>query len=319
MNKKILSYYIICFVITNVFSQGAATKPRIIVFPSKPWMNEHNYITKKDNQGKITTEYDYQRAVETDKQLNSVLIAIEGIMKDRGFPVGNLSQNLSSLGEQNALNNMDQDQFGNGFAESPRDILLKSVKPDIVLEVDWTVIPNGPERSVNFTLAAYDAATNLPVATASGVGPKLNTNDITTLLYDAVNDKIDPFNSRLQTHFDDMFANGRNISLSIKVWANSPKKLNDEINEEGDMLSDDIKKWVVQNTVKGRFNLASSSQNFMEFKEVRIPVFDESGVAFDAAGFATKLRKYIYKTYKLQCESGARGVGIAEVSIGSKR
>ena len=63
----------------------------------------------------------------------------------------------------------------------------------------------------------------------------------------------------------------------------------------------------------------SNAPNFMAFTGVRIPVLDSEGGAMDADAFAGNLRKYLRKTYQLKCESEARGLGKAEVTIGDKR
>jgi hypothetical protein len=307
----------ILIVLTSVFSQ--AKKPSIMVFPATVWMNDKGYFKELDNQGSKIKVYDYQRALDENKELYSVINKIQGLMNERGFPLSDFAATLKKTTEQNALDNMDQNQQGGGIAESPRDKLLKTAKPDIVLEISWYVNSKGPNKSITFDLKGIDAGTSEAFATAGGTGQQSFSAEVPALLEEAVLAYLDNFNSQLQTHFDDMFANGREISLNIKVWDNSPKKLNDEINDEGDLLKDDLKKWVTQNTVKGRFTLAQSSPNFMSFTQVRIPLYDADGVAFDADAFATSLRKYIRKTYKIQSEAGAFGLGTAEVVIGGKR
>jgi len=301
------------------FVLSQAAKPRIMVFPANVWMTGKGYVTTMDNQGQKIQVYDYQKALDSDKELYSVINTIQKMMNDRGFPLEDLAAKLKDIADQNALNNMDQNQDGGGIAESPRDKLLKVAKPDIILEITWTVNSSGPKKSITFELKGLDAGTNKNIASAGGPGAQSFSAEISSLLEEAVLAHIDMFNTQLMTHFEDMFANGREISLDVKVWDTSPKKLNDEINNDGDLLKDDIKKWVKDNTVKGRNTLSNSTPNMMSFTQVRIPLYDEEGAAFDADAFATKFRKYLRKTYQLQCESGAIGLGKAEVVIGGKR
>lgn len=321
MNLKLKLYFLSVLLIgfvVNVKSQAA--KPRIMVFPANVWMTDKQYVLNINNQGSLVQVMDYQKAMNNDKDLYSVINKIGAIMKDRGFPLEDLSASLKQLSDQGALNNMDQNSSGSGIAESPRDKLLKVAKPDIILEVNWTVNTSGLKKSVTFDLKAIDAATNKQVASAGGTGESLSISAaLPVMLETAVIAYLDNFNVQLLSHFSDMFENGREISLDIKVWDSSPKKLNDEINQDGDQLKDDLKKWVKDNTVKGRFTLSNSSPNFLKFTQVRIPMYDESGSAYDADAFATKLRKYLRKTYQLQSESGAIGLGLAEVIIGGKR
>lgn len=316
--KQIIIGAIALILANSVFSQ--AKKPSLMIFPATTWMNAKGYYTWVDDQGTKKQIWDYQRAFDTNKELKAVITAIEGLMVSRGFPIENLGSAMQSNAEQAALNNVDINKTGGGIAESPRDKFLKTAKPDIIIEIDWTVYREGGNNSINLVLVGKEAGTNKTIATSPpGTSQPSLSGDLTKLINEAILDKIDNFNAQLQARFDDMFANGKEISLNIKVWDNSPKKLNDEINDDGDLLKDDLKKWVAQNTVKGRFTLSQSSPNFMSFTQVRIPLFDADGVAFDADAFATNLRKYIRKTYKIPSESNAIGLGFAEVVIGGTR
>ena len=170
--------------------------------------------------------------------------------------------------------------------------------------------------------ALFRAGTNWVALTEAGMGSKgivASNAALAVLLQEAVLSHITGFQDQLMASFSDMFENGREISLNIRVWDNSPKKLNDEINADGDELKDDIKNWVKKNTVKGRFNLMNTSPNFMAFTGVRIPVLDSEGGAMDADAFAGNLRKYLRKTYQLKSDSKGTGLGKAEVTIGDKR
>jgi hypothetical protein len=271
-----------------------ATKPRIMVFPAENWMRENKFYTMVSNQGKEDYVWDFKKALIENKELYSVINKIGMMFAERNFPLEDLNQKLNDLKEQDALNQVDQSASGAGVAESMRDKLLKVAKPDM------------------------DAGTNKQVAAASGTGNPSFSLELPVLLQEAVLSHITGFQDQLMASFTDMFENGREISLDIRVWDNSPKKLNDEINEDGDELKDDIKNWVKKNTVKGRFNLMNASPNFMAFTGVRIPVVDSEGSAMDADAFSASLRKYLRKTYQLKCESGARGLGKAEVTIGDK-
>ena len=317
MSKKLLLAICGFLMISNLaFSQ--AKKPGIMVFPANVWMTGKGYVMTLDNQGTKEEVMDYQKALNNDKELYSVINKIGALMKDRGFPLEDLASTLKTLKDNNALDNMATNTEGGGIAESPRDKLLKSARPDIVLEVTWQINTTGPKKSVTFDLKALDAGTNKQVASAGGTGAPSFSAELPVLLEEAVLSHLDNFNNQLMSHFQDMFDNGREISLNVKVWDTSPKKLNDEINADGDELKDDLKKWVKDHTVKGRFTLASSSPNMLSFTQVRIPMYGEDNSAYDGDAFATALRKYLKKTYQLPAASSCIGLGKAEVIIGGK-
>ena len=138
------------------------------------------------------------------------------------------------------------------------------------------------------------------------------------MLETAVLSHIDNFNTQLMTYFDEMAIKGREISVEIQVFENSPKKINSEINEDGDELSDDIQKWMKANTVNGAFTLGPKTSTLMKMTGVRIPLRTEDGSAFSADDFGSKLRKYLKKTYQLPCVSYPVGTGKTVLVIGGK-
>ena len=167
-------------------------------------------------------------------------------------------------------------------------------------------------------MKAMDAGTNKPAGVASGTGNELIGASLGVMLETAVLSHIDNFNAQLMTYFDEMVNKGREISVEIQVFENSPKKMNTEINDDGDELSDDIQKWVKANTVNGASTLQTKSSTLMRFTGVRIPLRGEDGNSFNADGFGTKLRKYLRKTYQLPCASYPVGTGKTVVVIGGK-
>lgn len=311
--KKLLLYSAVMLFSGIINAQVG--KPRIMVFPARNWMIEKGFTKGPADK----PEMDYQRALDNSKELYGVINTINTLMTERGFPLESLAETLKQLADQNALDNMDENQNGEGIAVSARDKILKTARPDITLEITWTINQVGPKRSVTFDMVGLNAATAKQAAGANGTGPQSFTPELPILLKEAVLAHLDNFNSQLQTHFQDMFDNGREISLNVKVWQDSPKKLNDEINDDGDELKDAIIDWVKKNTVKGKYSLAGSSPTSMSLKQVRIPLLAEDGSSYDADQFAAALRKYLKKNFQISCESSAIGLGQGEIVLGGKR
>lgn len=187
-----------------------------------------------------------------------------------------------------------------------------------MLYVSWNVNTVGPKKSVTFSLKAVDAGTNKPAGAASGTGNELIGAPLTVMLETAVLSHIDNFNNQLMTYFDEMVAKGREITLEIQVFENSPKKINSEINDDGDELSDDLIKWMKANTVNGAFSVQTKSPTLMKFTGVRIPLRGEDGAAFSNDDFGSKLRKYMKKTHQVPCSSYPVGTGKTVLVIGGK-
>ena len=91
--------------------------------------------------------------------------------------------------------------------------------------------------------------------------------------------------------FDDMFTNGREIMLTIKIWDSWENDLETEF--DGEELTDIIDDWMAKNTVSGRYNMTDATENVIRFEQVRIPIYDDRERAIDARGFAKDLRKFL--------------------------
>lgn len=301
---------------TLTFSQ-AVNKPSIMVFPDDVWMNSNGYMKEVDNQGVKIMVPDYSKAL-LNVELGQVITNVEKLMLERGYPLENLSQTLKSIQDASAIKNMETSQDGNSIEQGDKDLLLNTARPHLILYVSWSVESKGPKKAITFSLKAVDSGSNKPAGAASGTGNELIGASLPVMLETAVLSHIDNFNGQLMTYFNEMFAKGREITVEIQVYENSPKKLNSEINEDGDELSDDIKKWFKSNTVSGAFNLGPKTSTLMQLTSVRIPLRDEEGAAFSADDFGTKLRKYMKKTHQLVCSAYPVGTGKVVLVIGGK-
>ena len=302
--------------ITSAYSQ-AVNKPSIMVFPDDVWMNSNGFLKEVDNQGVKVMVPDFTKAL-LNVELGQVITNIEKMMLERGYPLENLSQTLKSLQDAEAIKSMETSEEGNSVQVSIKDKLLGTARPHLVLYVSWSMNTMGPKKSVTFSIKAVDAGTNKPAGAASGTGNELIGASLPVMLETAVLSHIDNFNTQLMTYFDEMAIKGREISVEIQVFENSPKKINSEINEDGDELSDDIQKWMKANTVNGAFTLQTKTSTLMKMTGVRIPLRTEDGSAFSADDFGTKLRKYLKKTYQLPCASYPVGTGKTVLVIGGK-
>ena len=317
MKKIMIVVAIVIFGATTLAFSQVVNKPSIMVFPDDVWMNSNGFLNEVDNQGVKMMVPNYTKAL-LNVELGQVITNIEKMMLDRGYPLENLSQTLKSLQDAEAIKSMETSAEGNSVQVSITDKLLNTARPHLVLYVSWNVNTIGPKKSVTFSIKAVDAGTNKPAGAASGTGNELIGATLPVMLETAVLSHIDNFNAQLQTYFDDMSVKGREITVEIQVFENSPKKMNSEINDNGDELSDDIKKWMKANTVNGAFTLGPKSSTLMKMTSVRIPLKDEEGNAFGVDDFGTKLRKYMKKTYQLNCSNYPVGTGKAVLVIGGK-
>lgn len=315
--KRLVLLMASLFVCATLFAQ--AKKPTIMVVPSDNWCVQNGYVQKFDNMGTEVTLPDYRAALQQNSDLLLAISKINEMMAERGFPLKNLESSLKTLMNQEAEDAMLTNKEGGGVAESPIDKLKKVAKADIWMQLTYTVNQVGPKRSLTFNLQGLDAYTDKQIAGASGTSEPSFTSELAILIEQAVLMHIDNFNAQLQSHFDDIFANGREIVVRIKTWDDAGFDLEEEF--DGDELGMIIEDWMSDNTVHGRFNTTDATENMMLFEQVRIPLeMEEDGKVrqVDARRWMNGLRKYLKSEYDIESKLMMQGLGQAQLVIGAK-
>ncbi len=314
INFKYLVVSLFALVAVESFAQ--AKKPLIMVVPSDNWCITNGFFIEFDNQGSKIKICDYKRAVQENTELTLVMNKLGELMAARGFQLKSLEQTLKSIESEAAENSMATSKTGAGISESPVDKLKSVAKADIWMQINWKINSFGPKKSVTFDLAGFDAYTDKNVAGASGTGNDLIGAPLPVMLETAVLSHLDNFNGLLQKHFEDMFENGREVTMRIKKFDSFEGDLESEY--EGEELGSIIEKWVSDNTVKGRFSTTESSENKMFFEQVRIALMDANGKAQDTRGWAKGLQKFLKEKYQITAKLTMKGLGQAAIVIGEK-
>lgn len=299
--------------------EGQAKKPTIMVVPADVWCSENGYMTTYDNQGDEVSVPDYEKAVQNDMDLVNAITKIGELMAERGLPLKDLASTVRSIRQSSAEDEMTVSRSsGSSLAESPLDKLLNRAKADILVELAWKINTVGPKQSVTYTLRGIDAYTNKQVAAAQGTGAPSFSAEIPVLIEEATLEKMDGFIAQLQAHFDDLLANGREVSVNIRVFDNgSGMSLEDEY--DGYELIDIIDDWMAQNTVQHRYSLTDATENTMRFEQVRIPLYRENGMPMDTRRFVTELRRYLSKEpFNITSKVLTKGLGRADLVLGEK-
>ena len=302
-------------VVLSMMAFSQAKKPTLMVVPSDLYCNQHGYTQTFNNQGTTEVVPDYKRALQNDPQLLTGITVIGQMMADRGFPLKLMEQELKNLNQESAEDALLTSKSGSDVAESPVDRLKKTSKSDIILQVTWLVNRTGPKYSLTFNLQGIDAYTNKQIAACQGTGDPTFSAELPVLIEESIANHLETFTTQLQNHFDDMFENGREITLRVKKWDDSEFDLESEF--EGTELSDIIEDWVSANTVKGRFNTTDATENFMYFEQVRIPLFDDNQRAMDARRWTRGLVNKL-KTLGVPAKLMMKGLGQATIVIGGK-
>ena len=318
--KKLFLVSICLMSALMAFSQ--AKKPTIMVVPSDAWCNSKGYMKAISNgEGSVKNIPDYEAALQSDMDLKLAIAKINDLMMERGFPAKDLESQIKLIAQQNAEQNLVTSKQGNEMAESPIDQLLRVAKADIILELTWNIKEQGPKRTLTYILEGKDSYTGKSIGGSNGASQPSFSADVSVLLEEAVVANIDNFNNRLQQYFDDMFANGREVSIEIRVFADNEAgiDLESEFGEDGTELAEIIDDWMSENTVEGRFSKLGSSENYVAYEQVRIPLYNAKGKAMDTEAFGRELRNYLRKApYNVPVKLMNRGLGKCILVLGEK-
>lgn len=309
----------------SVMLFGQAKKPTIMVVPSDQYCISHEYKMTFQNQGQTQTLPDYKTALQNDPDLRLVITKMGQIMADRGFPLKDLETELKNIAQENAEASMlTSSSSGSELAESPIDVLKRTAKADIIMDLDFSIKRQGPQKYIVFTLKGLDAYTAKQVSGVAGAGQPSTSATPELLLEEAVISQMDAFNAGLMTHFQDMFEKGREVKIQIKTWSSWDQNLESEFSVDGEQkeLTTIIEDWMADNCVSGRYNLSDGTEKFMKLEQVRIPMTktDAKGRerAVDTRAFVNDLKKYLSEKFQITSKLYLRGLGEAWLILGEK-
>ncbi len=323
MKKSIFTLLLVLITTSLIFSQ--AKKPKIMVVPSDQWCNQNGYITEYESQGTKIKVPDYKTALQESYELNQVISKIGELMAERGFPLVDLGATLKKIDKDNAHVAMMTNKYGASVAESPIDILNRTAKADIILKLSWKVNRTGPKKSVSFNLQGLDAYTSKQVSAASGTGEPSYSAELPVLLEEAVLSHLDNFNNGLQTHFDNLFEQGREGALVVYVWGDAPYDLESEYVFKGkaaELKTIINRYWMPRNCKNGRFSQDEASANVQKFSQVRIPLYGDDGwggqIAMDFNMFGENLAQFLDDEFAIEAKVVPIGLGQVNLYLGGK-
>ncbi len=294
-------------------------KPELMVFPSENWCINNGYFTEVTNMDYVQKVPAYREALQSNTQLKMAIAKINDLFAERQFPLEDLEQTLKNIDQERAEDHLTMSKNGNELAETPLDQISRTAKADIILELTWEMNDLGAKHSLTYILEAKDAYTSKTIGAVSGTGAPSMSADVATLLEEAIVANMDAFQNRIMDHFAEMQEMGREVRLDIKVFDNNAAGVDLETEYGDDELVDILNRWMAQNTVSQRFSVKDASETHINYTQVRIPLYDDYGIAMDAAAFAKKLQKALKKEpFQIPSKVMTKGLGRAVLIIGEK-
>lgn len=316
--RKLLVAALVCI---GMAAFGQAKKPTLMVVPSDVWCNTNGYMTEFDIQGTTRLFPDYRKAFQSDPNLLLAISKINEIMAGRGFPLKNLESAMKSVESNSIEESLTTSRFGAEAVETPLDKIKATAKADIILQLTYTINNTGPKRSVTFNLQGLDSYTDKQIAAASGTGQPSFAAELPVLLEEAVLSYMDNFAFSLQSYFEDLFENGREVTVRAKVWDDWGEDFYSYFGGNDDELGIIIEDYMADNTVEGRFSTTDATDFTMVFEQVRIPLYYERNGrqrAMDTRTFANNLARFLRDNFEIESRVVTKGLGQVTIYLGSK-
>lgn len=288
-------------------------KPTMLVLPSDQLLQRYGKLKQQEALGKTLQVRDYAGYLLTDEDSKFIISTIQSKFIDFGYPLNDLEQTLKSINDQEMIDAVD------GIQKDAKTVLLTSAKPDIILELDYSIQTDRSTRdfkkSLTYTLRAIDAFSNKVVATIQQTNFDNGKDKTPAGLMQAALDKDSKtFTQQINDHFNNIVANGRDITLRVTIENGVNITMSDEC-LDGDAYSDFIIDWVKVNTLQGAYNMSRNTETEMYFTNVRIKTLNENGTQYSAYDFARELSKALNKGCGIKSKNTTQGLGDATISI----
>lgn len=320
MKTKLLAIFAMATMLVSCGGGGTSTtvdvkqtqKPTMLVLPSDQLMQRFGCIRTEVSLGKQLQVRDYNSYLLTDPDAKFIIASIQSAFIEFGYPLNDLEQTLKSINDQEMVDEVS------GIKKDSKTILLTNARPDIILELDYNMTTDRSSRdyskSLTYTLRAIDAFSNKVVATIQAAGVKNAKGNTATMMGEAIQKNSKDFTKQINKHFDDLIANGRDITMRVMIDANESFTMSDE-SIYGDTYADFILDYMKVNTLMGTYNLQRNTDTEMYFANVRIKTLNDNGTQYSAYDFARELSKALNKECGVKSKNVTQGLGDAMIII----
>lgn len=288
-------------------------KPAMLVIPSDQLLQRFNAIKTEDALGKSIQVRDYNGYLLSDPDSKFIISTVQSEFINFGYPLNDLEQLLKSVNDQEILDEVT------GVKKDAKTILLTNAKPDIILDLDYGFNINHATRdytkTFTYTLRAIDAFSNKVVASIQQADINIEKRQtISGIIAGAIKSQSKDFTAQINNYFDDLIANGRDISVRIVIDANENFILSDE-SIYGDTYADYILDYLKVNTIMGAYTLQRNTDTEMLFRNVRIKTLNDNGTQYSAYDFARDLSRMLNKECGVKSKNATQGLGDAMIII----
>ena len=278
--KKIYLTLLLMLGSLMLLAQVVTTQPKIAVVP---------YIKEGQN---------YRTLYEDDANIRIVMTKIREAFDAKNFTTVDFVAKLQAQSQASEV-------YGEGTKRDLKSQILQLTGADmyVVAEIITNFASSG--NSVRIIMTAYDIATGNSLANKVADSGELYTNDVGGLATRALARTSGEFLEVLQNKFNKMVLEGRSISVDFTLDEETELTFSTEV-ETGNTIADEIELWVAENAYQNNYHTTGTSDLYMNFDDIRIPIRDENGNNYKPLMFRMALTKFL-KSIKLNSKIDING------------
>jgi hypothetical protein len=210
---------------------------------------------------------DVRKIIEDNPMMSLAISKVKEAFNDRGFITRDFIALLKSLKTTDVLTH--------GSQSDAKSKVVQNAKADIEVGTKIFVINHSEGASeVSLELQATEVHTGSSLANVSYFSGKYITSDTIRLANRALSMIKDSFFDQLQSAFDQIVENGREMTIQIVLGENCELDVYSEVGNKGNDLQIEIEDWLAANAYKGVYSV-NSSDKVLDIS-MQVPLFDQS-------------------------------------------
>jgi hypothetical protein len=190
-----------------------------------------------------------------------------------------------------------------------KDAVIKLSGADIYVEIEANKDHSRTGNSVTAIMTAYDAFSGESLANKVATSPKFKTDNFEKLTQKAIEAEVDNLLNTIQEKFTLIIENGRTVTMEVGIEIGSDIDLDEEVGDDGDLLSEVIEEWVEENAFNNYYHIQGTSATKMVFDQIKVPLKLDNGRNFKVSKFAVNFRKFL-REYDIKAQRTITGSSI---------
>lgn len=228
---------------------------------------------------------DVRPVIENNPMMALAISKVKEQFNNRGF----ITKDFIALLKASKTNALMMDEAAIDYKAR----IVRESKADIQVITKIAVNKNpGGAAEVALTLEAVEVQTGNSLANASYLSGRFMTSDSTRLANRALDMINDDFFANLQSAFNQIVEDGRELAIQIGFSSDCEMDATSEVGNSGNDLQMEMEDWLANNAFKGVYSI-NGTEKLMDIS-MQVPLFDQTtGNPFSLSRMRSVLKRFL--------------------------